>query len=71
MQVISAKTQFLPQREVEVLSALADGLSKKLVADKLKLSYHAIDLYSRNIYKKMGAPNVAAAVAQGIRKKII
>ena len=58
-------------REAEVLSAMADGLTKKEVADQLKLSYHTIDLYTRNIYEKLKAPNNAAAIATAIRKGLI
>lgn len=58
----------LSEREAQVLSGLADGLTKKEVAALLKLSYHTIDLYTRNIYEKLKAPNIAAAIATAIRK---
>ena len=61
----------LSSREAQVLSAMADGLTKKEVADQLKLSYHTIDLYTRNIYEKLKAPNNAAAIATAIRKGLI
>jgi DNA-binding NarL/FixJ family response regulator len=58
----------LSDREAEVLSAMADGLTKKEVANLLNLSYHTIDLYTRNIYEKLKSPNIAAAIATAIRK---
>lgn len=61
----------LSAREVEVISAMADGLTKKEVAETLGLSYHTIDLYTRNIYEKLKSPNIAAAVATAIRKGLI
>lgn len=61
----------LSPREAAVLSAMADGLTKKEVAEQLKLSYHTIDLYARNIYEKLKAPNNAAAIATAIRKGLI
>ena len=61
----------LSEREAEVLSAMADGLTKKEVAQQLKLSYHTIDLYTRNIYEKLKSPNIAAAIATAIRKGLI
>ena len=61
----------LSPREAEVLSALADGLTKKEVAHNLNLSYHTIDLYTRNIYEKLKAPNIAAAIATAVLKGLI
>ena len=61
----------LSAREAEVLSALADGLTKKEVANNLNLSYHTIDLYTRNIYEKLKTPNIAAAIATAVRKGLI
>jgi|SaaInlStandDraft_1057018.scaffolds.fasta_scaffold20640_4 DNA-binding NarL/FixJ family response regulator len=61
----------LSDREVEVLNSLADGLTKKEVAEVLSLSYHTIDLYTRNIYEKLKSPNIAAAIATAIRKGLI
>lgn len=61
----------LSEREAEVLSAMADGLTKKEVAQQLKLSYHTVDLYTRNIYEKLKAPNIAAAIATAVRKGLI
>ena len=61
----------LSDREVEVLNSLGDGLTKKEVAEVLSLSYHTIDLYTRNIYEKLKSPNIAAAIATAIRKGLI
>lgn len=61
----------LSPREVEVLSAMADGLTKKEVADQLNLSYYTIDHYTRNIYDKLKSPNIAASIATAIRKGMI
>jgi len=58
----------LSERETQVLKELADGMTKKEAAAHLNLSYHTIDLYTRNIYEKLKAPNIAAAIATAIRK---
>ena len=52
----------LSTREAEVLSLMADGLTKKEVAHQL---------YTRNIYEKLKSPNIAAAIATAIRKGLI
>jgi len=61
----------LSERETQVLKELADGMTKKEAAAHLNLSYHTIDLYTRNIYEKLKAPNIAAAIATAIRKGLI
>ncbi|MBD5781639.1 response regulator transcription factor [Pelagicoccus sp. NFK12] len=61
----------LSPREMEVLALLAQGYAKKEVADSLGLSYHAVALYVRNIFKKLGTPNIAAAIATAIRRNFI
>ena len=61
----------LSMREAEVLGALADGLTKKEIAYNLNISYHTVDQYVRNIYEKLKVPNIAAAIATGIRKGLI
>jgi len=67
----NTKENPLSDREVEVLKSLADGLTKKEVAEALSLSYHTIDLYTRNIYEKLKSPNIGAAIATAIRKGLI
>jgi DNA-binding NarL/FixJ family response regulator len=67
----NTKENPLSDREAEVLKFLADGLTKKEVAEVLSLSYHTIDLYTRNIYEKLQSPNIAAAIATAIRKGLI
>ena len=61
----------LSERETKVLNLLADGLTKKEVAQSMELSYHTIDLYTRNIYEKLSSPNIAAAIATAIRQGLI
>ena len=61
----------LSPREAEVLSLMADGQTKKQVADALTPSYHTIDLYTRNIYEKLKTPNIAAAIATAIRQGLL
>ncbi|RKX45211.1 MAG: DNA-binding response regulator [Verrucomicrobia bacterium] len=61
----------LTPQEQKVLSLLAQGFAKKEVAAKINLSLHAIDFHTRNIYKKLRAPNIAAAIATAIRQKLI
>lgn len=61
----------LTPQEQKVLSLLSQGFAKKEVAEKIDLSLHAVDFHTRNIYKKLQAPNIAAAIATAIRQKLI
>jgi DNA-binding NarL/FixJ family response regulator len=61
----------LSSREVQVLELLAQGYSKKEVANKMQLSYHTIVSYVRTIFEKLQSPNLAAAIAKAIRQQII
>lgn len=61
----------LSSRELQILELMAMGKVKKEVADELGISYHAVALYTRNVYKKLEAPNITAAVATAIRRRLI
>jgi len=61
----------LSPRETEVLELLSLGLQKKELAGKMGISLHTIDYHVRHIFEKLESPNLAAAVAKALRKKII
>lgn len=63
--------KLLSEKEKEILSALVDGLSYKMVADKQKISYHTVNFHIRNIYKKLHVHSVSEAVAKAIRESIV
>ena len=50
---------------------LAQGYSKKEVADKIGVSYHTIAFHVRNIFDKLDGPNLTAAIAKAARQNII
>ncbi|MGZ0657353.1 response regulator [Coraliomargarita sp. W4R53] len=68
---LSNDSNILSPREVQVLELMAIGKVKKEVAHELGLSYHAVALYTRNIYQKLKVPNITAAVAKAIRRRLI
>ncbi|VGO13006.1 Oxygen regulatory protein NreC [Pontiella desulfatans] len=61
----------LSPREIEVLSAFADGLTKKEAATKLDISYHTVDQFTRRILEKLAVPSAGAAIATAVRKGLI
>ena len=62
---------FLPQkkenpltaREKEVLDLLAQGLSYKMVADKLFISFNTVNSHIKHIYEKLHVSSVGEAIA--------
>ena len=53
----------LSSRETEVLKLLADGLSYKMVADKLFLSFNTVNTHVKHIYEKLHVSSLGQAIA--------
>jgi LuxR family maltose regulon positive regulatory protein len=53
------------ERELEVLSLIAEGLTNQEIAAKLYLSLHTVKAHARNIYAKLGVSSRTQAVARG------
>ena len=61
----------LTMREAEILSSLAQGLSRAEIAASKSISINTVKMAVRIIFEKLGANNVADAVRIAISKKII
>lgn len=61
----------LTPREIEVLQAVANGLSTKLIADKLSISGRTVETHRINLMKKMEAHNTAELIKKAAERKII
>jgi DNA-binding NarL/FixJ family response regulator len=61
----------LSEKEKEVLRHLVDGLSYKMIAGKIKLSYHTIHTHIRNIYEKLHVNSKGEAINKAIRNKLV
>jgi DNA-binding NarL/FixJ family response regulator len=53
----------LSPKETEVLALLAEGLSYKMVADKLGVSYTTINTHAKRIYEKLHIQSLGEAIA--------
>jgi DNA-binding NarL/FixJ family response regulator len=53
----------LSPKENEVLALLAEGLSYKMVADKLAVSYTTINTHTKRIYEKLHISSLGQAIA--------
>jgi two-component system nitrate/nitrite response regulator NarL len=58
----------LTPREAEVLGLMAEGLSNKLIADRLKISDHTAKFHVTSILNKLGAETRTEAVVLAARR---
>ena len=61
----------LTPKEKEVLKLLSDGLSYKMVADKLGISYYTVNAHIKKIYEKLHVHSLGEAVSLALKNKIV
>lgn len=59
----SDKKSILSPKENEVLALLSEGLSYKMVADKLGVSYTTINTHTKRMYEKLHIASLGEAIA--------
>ena len=60
----------LSLREKEVLSLLVDGLSYKMIAGQLNITYDTVRAHMKKIYYKLHVSSMTEAVAIAINRKL-
>jgi DNA-binding NarL/FixJ family response regulator len=72
-QVVQTQTSYVPltDRQKEVLQAMVDGLSRKMIADKLGIHIDTVGDHVKEIYRKLHVNSAPEAVREAIQKKII
>lgn len=68
---IAEKDYDLSKREKEVLELLVDGLSYKLIAAELHISYDTVHSHIRKIYDKLQVASMTEAVSKALREHLI
>jgi DNA-binding NarL/FixJ family response regulator len=61
----------LTERERQVVALLAEGLSNKLVADRLGISDHTAKFHVNGVMMKLGASTRTEAVVEAVRRGLI
>lgn len=61
----------LSLREKEVLRLLVDGLSYKMIAGKLNITYDTVRAHMKKIYEKLHVASMTEAVAKAINQKLL
>jgi DNA-binding CsgD family transcriptional regulator len=65
------KTDYqLTPKESEVLKKLAEGLSYKMIADELGISYFTVNNHVKKIYEKLQVHSLGEAVALAYKKRL-
>ena len=59
------------ERELEIVKFIAEGLSNKLIADKLNLSTHTINTHRKNIMAKLQVNNTAGIVMFAVKNNLL
>ncbi len=65
------KDYHLSIREKEVLDLLVNGLSYKMIADKLHITYDTVRAHMKKIYEKLHVASMTEAVAMAINQKLV
>ena len=65
------KTEFLTERETEILKMIAAGYSNKEIGDKLFISHRTVDTHRTNLMKKISVNNIAGLISYAIKNGIV
>jgi DNA-binding NarL/FixJ family response regulator len=61
----------LTPRELDVLSLLAEGLTNKAIAQRLRISEYTVKFHVNTIFRKLGAQSRTEAVVRAARLGLI
>ena len=64
------RTEALTPKEHEIVQGLVDGLSYKMIADRLDISPHTVNSHLKNIYRKLEVNSKSEVVAKSLRGEI-
>lgn len=64
-------SELFSEREIEIITELANGLSAQEIASKLNLSPHTVTTHRKNILQKSGCSNTAQLVAKCLTAGVI
>lgn len=62
------QSEELTPREMQIVQCMVDGLSYKLIADKLMVSINTVCYHVKNIYRKLQVNSKAEVIARTLKK---
>jgi len=69
-EIKDEKIESLSPRELEVLNKLSEGLSYKMIASELGISYGTVNNHIKKIYEKLQVHSLGEAVAYAIQNNL-
>jgi len=64
-----ASSALLTPRELQILTAISDGLSNKAIARQLAISLHTVKFHVESLFRKLEVRTRAEAVARGMEQR--
>ena len=61
----------LSEREQEIITLIAEGLTNTVIAEQLFLSPHTVNTHRKNIMQKLGVKNTAAIVMYAVKANLV
>ncbi len=61
----------LTNREREIVTMLASGLSPRVIAEKLSISKRTVDVHKSNVFKKLKINNISELVRYAIKQGLV
>ncbi len=71
LEKVSCQGLGITDRELDIIRLISEGLSNKLIADKLELSTHTVNTHRKNIMSKLGIPNTAGIVMFAVKNRLL
>ena len=68
---VSCQGLGITDRELDIIRLISEGLSNKLIADKLELSTHTVNTHRKNIMNKLNIQNTAGIVMFAVKNKLL
>lgn len=59
----------LSDREIEIITLIAEGLTNAAISEKLFLSKHTVNTHRKNIMSKLGVKNTAGIVMYAVKER--
>lgn len=71
IDAFSCEPVSLSERENEIITLIAEGLTNQQIADQLFLSNHTINTHRKNIMAKLGVKNTAGIVMYAVKTNLV
>lgn len=71
LDMVSCAGLGITDRELDIIRLISEGLSNKLIADKLMLSTHTVNTHRKNIMTKLNIQNTAGIVMFAVKHKLL